>query len=249
MNKLISYIKNEFYIFRQTVSVPEYIWWWFARLGMIFVIVRASVRNEDGFVIMMMSINLGMTFIIPFTRFICFKKLFFGNIPFNVQSFINIFIMTGSFLGHGFGFNGSITDYDKVMHIISGGLVVFIGYLIINNLESGKKLSPGLKTFAAAGLSNVVIIVWEIFEFISDFYIEGSNNQNWYFYPEDKNLFFRIFGNGAGIQSQYPVLDTDLDITAAVSGIIICSITLYIYIKVKEKTAAKKEKTEIYSYN
>lgn len=238
MNKLKTYIKNEFNTFKSTVSVPEYIWWWIARLCMLGVIIKASVKGEDSFVIMMMEINLGMTFIIPVVRFVCFPKLFFGNIPFNVQSFINVFIMTGSFLGHGFGFNGSVQDYDKVMHIVSGGLVVFIGYLIINNMKTGKNLSPLLKTFAAAGLSNVVIIVWEIFEFMSDFFIEGANNQNWYFHPADDMFIYKIIGNGVAGEAQYPVVDTDLDMISAAAGIVVCCIILYVYIKIKEKRQA-----------
>ena len=235
MVKLKAYIKNEFDTLKNTVSIPEYIWWWIARLCMIGVIIKASVKGEDSFVIMMMELNLGMTFIIPVVRFICFPKLFFGNIPFNVQSFINVFIMTGSFLGHGFGFNGTVLDYDKVMHIISGGLVVFIGYLIINNTKTGKDLSPGLKTFAAAGLSNVVIIVWEIFEFMSDFFIEGANNQNWYFHPEENMFIYKIIGSGVAGEAQYPIVDTAFDMICAATGIVICCIILYVYIKIKEK--------------
>lgn len=240
MKKLRDYIYNEISILKRSVTLPEYIWWWITRICMAVMIIHESSQDREPMVILLMELNLSMTFIIPFIRFICFPKLFLGNLPFRAQSFIDIFVMFGSFLGHGFDFNGTVAGYDKLMHLISGGLVVFIGYLIINGLETGKKLSPGLKTFAAAGFSNVVIIVWELFEFFSDYFIKDSRNQNWFYDPNGDIFPFRLFTSSAAAPAQYPVLDTDLDILSAAIGILLCCIPLYFYVKKRSRVTEKE---------
>lgn len=233
--KLKKYTLNEIKELKSGITLPEYIWWWTLRVCMVGMIIYNVCRQRESMVIAIMCGNLALTFIIPVVRFIFFKKIFLGRLPFHVQSLIDIFIFAGSFLGHGLDFNGTVADYDKFMHFISGGIAVFIGYLILQSQKSGKTLSPALKTLGSGGFSCAVIVIWEIFEFFSDFLIDGSANQNWMYTPDGTFVFFRVFGMGAGNTEQYTVLDTDLDIFSALVGCIICMGLLYVYCKTRKR--------------
>ena len=231
--KLKQYALNEKNELKNGISAAEYVWWWCLRIGMIGMIIYNIPREREAMVILLMCVNLLMTFVIPIFRFVFFKKIFLGNLPYRIQSFIDVFIFAGSFLGHGLDYNGTVANYDKYMHFISGALAVFIGCLIIQSIKGGRELAPSIKTLGAGGFSCAVIIIWELFEFISDFAIDGSANQNWMYQPDGEFIFFRIFGMGAGNEAQYPILDTDLDIFSAVTGCCICMVILYVYLKRK----------------
>lgn len=235
------YLYNEKQELKAGITKAEYVWWWLLRVCMVGMILYNVSRQRETMVILIMCANLVMTFIIPIFRLVFFKKIFLGNLPYRIQSFIDVFIFAGSFLGHGLDFNGTVADYDKYMHLVSGALAVFIGYLILLSVKGGRELSPLLKTIGAGGFSCAVIILWEIFEFFSDFLIDGSANQNWMYYPDGKFIFFRIFGMGAGKEEQFTVLDTDLDIFCAAFGCLICMALLYAFIRLQDKNG--KEKT------
>ncbi len=240
--KLKQYALNEIKEFRSGLTIAEYILWWIMRLCMIGMIIYNKQQNREAMVLLMMRANLIMMFMIPMMRIVFFKKIFFGKLPYRIQTFIDIFVFAGSFLGHGLDFNGTVDNYDKFMHMVSGGLVVFIGYLVLTCIKTGNELSPALKTFGAGGFSCLVMIVWEIFEFICDFIIDKSCNQNFHFVPEDDYFFFKIFGQGAGKTGQYPLLDTDIDIFLASVGCIGCMAILYTYLKLRDRCKLKKVK-------
>lgn len=241
--KLKAYLCKEKAELKSGITSAEYVWWWTLRLCMIGMITYNVLREREQMVIFIMCANFLLTFIIPLMRLVFFKKIFLGKLPYRIQSFIDVFIFAGSFLGHGLDYNGTVPDYDKLMHFISGGLAVFIGYLIMQSVKGGKELSPALKTIGAGGFSCVVIVVWEIFEFFSDFIIDGSANQNWMYEPDGTFVFYRIFGMGAGKTEQYTVLDTDLDIFVAAVGACLCMAILYALLKRKERVFARLQKT------
>lgn len=231
---LKKYTLNEIKELKNGVLLPEYICWWLLRCGMVGMIIYNLSRQREPMVIFLMCLNLFLTFIIPLVRFVFFKKILLGRLPCRIQSFIDVFVFAGSFLGHGLDYNGTVADYDKFMHLISGGLAVFIGWLILESVKGGKELSPALKIVGAGGFSCVVIIVWELFEFFADFFIDGSANQNWMYEPDEQFFFYKIFGYGAAKSEQYAVLDTDLDIFMAALGCAFCTLILYIFLKKRQ---------------
>ena len=235
LSQLKSYLSDERKELKTEIPKPEYIAWWALRFAMIGMILFNVSRKREGMVIFIMSLNLLVTFIIPIIRTVFFKKIFLGNLPFRIQSFIDVFVFAGSFLGHGLDYNGTVPEYDKYMHFISGGITVFIGYKVFMSVKSGKDLPPFLMAAGSAGFSLGVAMLWELFEFFSDFFIPGSANQNWMYVPEKNILFFKIFGEGAQKTAQYTVFDTDLDLFYASTACLLCSIGLYIYLKLKEK--------------
>lgn len=236
------YFKYEIHSIREQVSPLEILWWWFVRVCMVAALIYRIKKAQEGdssTPVMLLSVNLAVTFVVPIARLICFPKLFFGKMNYRVQSFILIFTFFGSFLGQGVGLQHSMNDYDKILHLVSGGIVVFIGWGLIESTRRSSEIPRGLKTLASMGFSCVVMVVWEIFEFFSDFYLEHSINQNWHWEPEEDMIFYRLFGKGIGQPGQIVVLDTNMDVFYALCGCILCTALLYIFLTVKEKNKQK----------
>ena len=232
------YFADEFTALRSQVSIPEYICWWIIRGGQIFFLLRAAKEGRSTEVLLF-AVNLAASFIVPLVRLICFPKLFFGRMNYRVQSLIDIFVFFGNFLGHGFDLYHEIDNYDKILHLVSGGVAVFIGCLLIEGTRRGREVPRASKVLASAGFSSVVMVVWEIFEFYSDFYMQGSINQNWHYEPEPDLFFYRLFGTGAGRPGEIVVLDTNLDVFLAVVGCLLCTVLLYVFLLVRDKRREK----------
>ena len=238
---LKEFVKNEFHTFRKQVFIVEYLCWWVLRGLMVYQIIRWSKDPGDGIVLMQLKVNIVATFIIPIARFLFFNKLFFGKINYRVQTFIDMFICFGSLMGQGFGLHHKIDEYDKILHVVSGGVVVFVGWLLIEGTRNGKKISKFSTTAASMGFSCVVMIMWEIFEFFTDFYFPDSTNQNYRYHISDKLFFYRVFGPLQN-ENLKPVFDTDIDLFTAVLGCVVCGLILLIALTVSEKI--KKSKAE-----
>lgn len=240
MNRIKNFIKSELAALKGGVSLPEYITWWLVRLAMIGAIIYHSLKGEDGFVIVMMEMNLLATFSIPLAHLLFPRRLLLGSAPFRVQSCINIFVFAGSFLGHGLGFNWKVYNYDKILHVVSGFICVFIAALLIDAIRDGRSSGALFKTLASSGFSFLVMVAWEVFEFFSDYYIAGSNNQNYLWEPKSDMLFFKIFGVGVDNKAQYPVLDTNIDLLCAVIGCIAADIVLFILLYRRDRKSGVK---------
>ena len=240
----VGYLQEEYRRFVKTVSYPEYFSWWLVRIAMVGGLVRHVQNASFDISAVIMLVNLSVTFLIAPVRLLFFRNLFFGNIPYRVQTYINVFVFTGSFLGHGCGMNHSVPDFDKALHVLSGGLCVFIGYELLRGTRDARSLNKRTLVLGSAGFSAVVILVWEVFEFLADFYMKDSTNQNPYYDPAPDMFFFRIFGRGAGNPGQSPLLDTGVDITGAVFGCLICAAALSVWLRLREKKQAKKDGAE-----
>ena len=121
-----------------------------------------------------------------------------------------------------------------------------MGYALIRNTRESERLSRSAYLFGSTGFSFVVMIVWEIFEFFADHYIENSYNQNYIYDPAPDMFFFRIFGRGADNPGQLPLLDTNIDLACAVVGCAFCAAILWAFLRFGKKRtgSAEKEKSE-----
>ncbi len=228
-----AYAQREYQAFTSQVGYPEYFFWWAIRIAMAGAIVYRLRKQDWDINITIMCVNLGLTFLIAPVRALFFKKLFFGCVPYRVQTYIDVFIFVGSFLGHGCGLAG--TDFDKAMHVVSGGLCVLIGYELLRGTREGASLNKRTVVAGSAGFSTVVIVVWEVFEFFSDFFMKDSYNQNPLYDPSPDLFFFRIFGRGADNPGQTAVLDTGIDIVCALFGCAVCVLALAVYLRAAQK--------------
>ena len=234
----LDYLKTELRTLRRQVPLPEYLLWWAMRAGLVYF---AVTRWEDAALRLIFIANLCASFTIPLVRFLFFPKLFFGRINYRVQTLLNVFTFCGNFLGHGLNVYGKIPEYDKLLHFLSGGLVVFIGCVLIEGLRRGKALPRLTKVLASFGFSCLVMICWEIFEFCTDFFMQNTANQNWTYNPSPDMLFFRLFGQGAPLPEASAVLDTNVDVIFALVGAVLCAAALYGLLVLSDRRAAKRE--------
>lgn len=226
--KPVEYVKHEYREYRR-LNIVEYISWWVTWIMMVCVVVYNLRRGRGSDGMLVLYVNLVMTFIVPIFRALFFFLEDAYKLPLRVQSFLNVFIIGGSFFGQGLEFNSRIDDFDKYLHFISGCIVVWVGYVVLRQLEKEESRLSNRQIIICAGLSAQVMVVWEFFEFLADAIMIDSYCQNPGYVPKDDSLFLRIFGPGAMNPGQSAVLDTNLDILYAVTGCLLGILVLIIY--------------------
>lgn len=213
---------------------------------MIATYIMFTIKGEALYQRNLILINTVATFAIPLLRFVSPRKLFFSRISFRIQTCVDIFILLGSFLGHGFKFLGEVHEYDKFMHVIAGGVVVFIGAELLKALKGYELLTPGIKTFCGTGFSFIFIVLWENMEFIADWTITNSTNQGYLDGLDENYLFVKIFGMGKNYPNMNALYDTNADMLYAVIGAFICAGILFAVLNANEKKKSnQKEKAAI----
>ncbi len=229
----------------EEITVFEYVLWWIARIMLLCAVIFAqdnAYRTLD-------FLNMLTAYSMTALRFVAPKKSFLARIDFRCQHLINLMEVLGIFFGHLLFAYGSIPKFDRLLHLLSGPVVVIAGYYIYKAFETKDKKSYRIKpvtaTYSAFSFSFVVIVFWEIQEFISD-YLIGSQNQGYYYAPPQDDIWFKIFGQGAnGGAGQFPLWDTMLDMIDATLTTVLTVPFLFIvlvYIKKKqEKNECEKE--------
>lgn len=226
---------------KEEIRLPEYILWWVMRAMMLFALIMTKRSGRPQMVWIMIGANLAVTFVVSLFSLIFPKKLFFGRIPFRVQTYIDIFVIAGSFVGHYVDLYRYEGIYDKALHVVSGFLTVFIGYELMKALLPKKELPKFWGAFGGFSFAFLVMILWEVFEFFSDFILGNANNQGYMqsFCDSvyvDGYFFFRMFGRGNAGAEQIPLLDTMIDLIAAVVGAVSALVIFLIFVKEKKET-------------
>ena len=248
MESLKSFLKSEISALRAEVSGFEYALWWIIRAIQSFVLVKMIVTDITNNNILLLSLNLLATFTVPLVRLLLFPKRIFTRLSFHSQTWLNVMIFFGSFLAQGLGWNHTVTSWDKLLHLMAGAVIVFIGDGVAGMfIGENDRVSPLFRTYAATGFSYIAIVIWEVFEFFVDFYWAGSTNQAYNISPERDKFFFMIFGQGAQNENQWAVFDTCVDMFCAVVGSIPAVIGLYLWLKRKQKKAASISEKETVS--
>ncbi len=236
MRKIKNFFLAEINCLKKELSPFEYLSWWLLRAIQIFVLVRLIINDRTNQNVLLLSLNLLATFTVPLVRLLIFPKWLFTRLSFHTQSWINVMIFFGSFLAQGLEWNHKITSWDKILHVMAGAVIVFIGNGIAGMfLNERDRVSPLFRTYASVGFSYIAIVVWEVFEFFVDFYWPLSSNQAYNISPERDPFFFAIFGVGAQNENQWAVFDTNVDMFCAVVGAIPAAIVLFMYLNKREK--------------
>lgn len=246
MNKIKEFLSDELTAFKSSVGKIEYLLWWAIRVAMIYALVSLVIREPGNTNVLLLSLNLLATFTVVLARIILFPKWLIRRLSFRSQTYLNIMIFIGSFLGQGMQLNHKITNYDKFLHFAAGAVVLLIGNELVDMFKrDGDRISPLLRTYTATGFSFLAIVVWEVFEFFVDYYWPESANQGYGVTPNENSLFFKIFGPGAQNENQWAVFDTNVDMFYAVIGCIPAAIGLTIFLYKKEKGQALKKKHSV----
>lgn len=238
----IKYVWNKT---RSEITTAEYISFWIVRILLIISIILASDKTY----VLLHTANLPAAFAMSLFYFIFPKDSFFGRLDLRCQHIINFFEVLGTFCGHILNAYAYIPKYDRLLHFFSGVAGVIAGYYIykafVTKDRSIKSLNPEAATFASVSFSFMIISLWEVQEFISDYYI-GSQNQGYYYAPGENDIFFKIFGDGAnrGL-GQYPLWDTMMDMMDASLTTAAAGIVLYIILRAIKKKVLEKGNSEV----
>ena len=229
MNKIKSFIAGEIACLKSSVGKIEYASWWVLRILMLAGVIfkYKELGPEYSPTVLNLALNTLSCFAVTLIRLILIPKKYICRISYRCQTWLNVLVFFASFLGHAFNCIDKVMSWDKLMHLLTGLLFVFIGYELIQVFARPEdKMSPSLKAFTAFGFSNVAIVVWEIFEFFVDYYWPGSTNQAYNFDPDRDPWFYEIFGLGAQNENQWAVFDTCVDMTCAFVTSIIGAVVL-----------------------
>ena len=244
-----THIKSQVQRAKSELKLPEYTAWWIMRIMMIIAFFGTFFSDRGYMVWVMIAANFAAMFSVPILSLIFPQSLFLGRIPFRVQTFLDVFVIAGSFFGHYINIYRYEGIYDKALHVVSGFLTVYIGCEIIKALSPVKKVSKKVEIFSAFSFSYVVMVLWEMFEFVSDYILGNANNQAYMqsfcdSVYTDNYFFFVLFGRGNAGPEQLPILDTMIDLVAAVVGSFLALAVLIITAKIKKKKA-ETQKEEI----
>lgn len=164
-------------------------------------IIRA---NENFFRIVLVGVTIWIMYFV-------FKISFLNKstIAFNAMF---IFVVASMYFGNVFGFYDIIANYDKILHLISGVIIAFIGFVFFLYLSNGKiygSFKPVTSIWFSIIFSIAIAGVWEIWEFSTD-QLFGFTSQN-------KSL-----------------IDTMLDLISGTVTGVITNIPIYFYLKGKK---------------
>ncbi len=246
MNKIKSFISSEITTLKNSVSKIEYASWWVLRVLMVWAIITKyrELGPEYSPTVLNLVLNLFSSFAITLIRLILVPKRIIGKLPFRVQTYINVLVFFASFCGHGINTMAKVPEWDKLMHLLTGALFVFIGNELIKMfMRPDDRISPPVRAFTAFGFSNIAIVFWEMFEFFVDYYWPGSTNQGYNCHLDPNSIFVKIFGMGAQNEFQWAVVDTCVDMTYAFITALLATIVLVKILGAKEKKALKETET------
>lgn len=224
----------------EEITVFEYVLWWIVRIMLLCAVIFArdnAYRTLD-------TLNMLTAYSMTVLRFVVPKKSFLARLDFRCQHLINLMEILGIFGGHFLDAYAYIPKFDRLLHLLSGPVVVIAGYYIYKAFITKERkekycTSPLVASYSAFSFSFVIMVFWEIQEFVSDYFI-GSQNQGYYYVPPQDDIWFKIFGQGAnGGAGQFPLWDTMLDmIDATLTTIPSAAILFFVLVLIKKKNEA-----------
>ena len=246
---MIRKFKKNLALMKEEVSIPEYILWWAIRLCMVFHIVRELRPGRDTIdYILPFFITFG-TFAVFFIRMLLPEKSFFGRLSFKAQKYISFMIFFGTFIGNYFSLysvNGPM-HYDWILHGISGAIITMLGYHLLVAVNGDKtKLTPQISALGSIGFSCILMVVWEMIEFVGDF-LWGDDNQKYDWVLQTNDPFYPILSNGKPGPDQYGVFDTVIDMLLALLVTVGTAVILFVVLTLREKSEKKAQEVDLIS--
>lgn len=235
MNRIISKVKFTFNSIFREITVPEYISWWVIRALLIWAIIACPASEK-----IMISINFLALFAMSLLRFFTGKDSFTWRISFRCQHIINAVELLGTFFNNFMHAGRWIPNFDRLIHLFSGPLAVIAGYYLFKACFKTKgqlkaASEPHAVTLFSCGFSFIIICLWEVMEFLGDFFT-GTTNQGYNVGPSENEFWMTALGRfyAAG-SAQYPLWDTMFDMIDAALTTAVAGLILYVVLKRHKK--------------
>lgn len=238
--KIKNKIKREYGIFKQQISIPEYIFWWICRAIMIYTVVTTYISPSSGHFDLQMRANTIFLFILPYLHILPRKFTFLARLHHRAQTIVCFMVICTSYLGNFVDVYNMWEYYDTFIHFVAGVICVPVGYYLLEAFSrEGEKHSPLAKTVAGFGLSCFASLFWECYEFIFD-WIMGSTTQGWSDTPPAELI--ERFPTDPG---RYPLFDTMTDEIAGFLGAFVTSLIMRAVLEYAEYKSKKVSSPEI----
>lgn len=219
-NATVKRLKISFYCLHIAAYIAVFIYG-------IVALKRGLFEESQCFLILLQSAIAILIVFIPLLIEKCSKF----RMSFAVTILISVYSVLAIFIGETLQFYYKTTFWDDILHVISGALLLILGYAIVNlcfNREE-KLCSRFTMIFFTTCFAIACGVIWELLEFTIDS-IFGTNMQK--FMPVDNNLFnggdsfADLNGTTAQIADffrapygyKYALMDTMRDFVADVCG-------------------------------
>lgn len=227
---------------RQELPLAEYILWWVFRAillgGAVWSIFN---RPEETFE---MFVALALSSCIPLLHLFC-MNLWPGHFPIRMQTVGTFYLFITSFCGSLLELYYILPWWDLVIHMLAGGILVYVGYcvMVALNYKHRPKFgdpSPIVQATWGVGFSAFAELVWEFLEFSFDSITLGDS-QHWRVNPNPDFELFKVVTDPALLDyfhvdaGRYALLDTMTDIISGLIGSIIGFIIVLFWLRRRDR--------------
>ncbi|MEI6578120.1 MAG: hypothetical protein WCN92_01500 [Eubacteriales bacterium] len=229
---------SEYEIFRDEVTWAEYALWWAARIMLFYALGKTISIGITGVTLFQLGAEVALTFALPLLHLLP-RKIFLARLSYRVQDVVVLLLFVTAYFGQFKGFYSNVEWYDVYLHVLGMFLCVYAGYALIMALKRDNlPMAPVVAAMCGFGFSFFLAVSWEIFEFACDSIWVGSNSQNWS--NSDSNQLLALLP--LMDPRRYALLDTMSDLIAGTIGSFLGGITIFPYVNLMNKKAAKKLK-------
>jgi len=193
----------------------------YALLRAIYVPLEAEYNGEllsrNDYLLMTVS-SLAAIVVLLLPSFI--EKKWKCDIPSTMHVVFILFIFAGVFLGEFRRFHFSVNNFDKWLHIISGGALAAISFSLISLLDERDivKMNPLFIALFSFSFALMVGVLWEVYEFAWDFHFDFNMQK----YATD---------SGELLIGREALYDTMMDFVADAIGAFSVSLLGYLAVK------------------
>lgn len=156
------------------------IFWIVVILLFLAIIVLLFKEDADKYRILFTMVQfIAMLFVLKLPNFI--KKRYNITIPNQLDFILIIFAFSGFILGDVFDFYGKIPIWDSLLHTLSGIIIAYVGFIIIDFLDKEYTIpisvSPLFMSFLVISTALAIGAAWEIGEYLIDDIFHTNNQQ------------------------------------------------------------------------
>ena len=206
-------------------------------IGMIVVTVLQILTKDEPFKVLQLCLNIAASLTFFLSHLLFSERSLPGSISLRCQKYIDIIVLFGSIGGQYLILGDYYSNYDTATHLVTGCVVCLIGVSVFEHyIKEPAFKKPTLCALFSFFMSMTVSLMWEIFEFVSDFFFGGTCQG--YDLPADSSKFFYFhwFSFAPRPEAQHGLYDTFADVIA---GMLTAALTSFIIAKVLQKKKRK----------
>jgi len=215
------------------------IFWIVVILLFLAIIVLLFKEDADKYRILFTMVQfIAMLFVLKLPNFI--KKRYNITIPNQLDFILIIFAFSGFILGDVFDFYGKIPIWDSLLHTLSGIIIAYVGFIIIDFLDKEYTIpisvSPLFMSFLVISTALAIGAAWEIGEYLIDDIFHTNNQQ---YMETTRGTLYKQ--DDVPLQGHEALNDTMKDLMLDLAGAIAVATIEYKKLEKKQKEGSTKK--------